>query len=432
MNNLSPTSPAFSPDATIELPDGGYLRCSAPYGQQQADTPRFLVILDTGIGDAVVVGLSIIDQIIANDPEAAGTIDVLCNELQAQIFAYDPRVNRIIQTNKIFYPGPHISQLLRGITLDALATHVVQLLKQRHYEAIFPSVFAPGLFFRLHSRFTYPYLPELARDFFALRRLEEAPISQVARKMVNHYFRKLPTPRTLNHVILLYLKSEHLQKAIRTVSSLKEQATVTSQHCKVLLVAPDTASVVTRPPVTLLAAALSDALERISDLIVCIFPSYTDTACAGRLYNMLSPHFTGRVFLLPITPKVGLLEAAALIDQSDVFLSGDTGLMHIAATRKILTEDDDKHFVPGNKTEVIALFGGTNPGYFGDSKRTIIVGKGRKEQRAFKPGISKESYNPKGRDLFDHVSPQQISDAICRCVELRQTQGINSTGEKTQ
>jgi ADP-heptose:LPS heptosyltransferase len=432
LNNLSPTSPGFRPEATIELSDAGYLRCSAPYGQQQADTPRFLVILDTGIGDAVVVGLSVIDQIIANDPKAAGTIDVLCNELQAQIFAYDPRVNLIIQTNKVFYPGPHIFQLLRGITLDALATNVVQLLKQRHYEAIFPSVFAPGLLLRLHSHFTYPYFQEVARDLFALRRLEDAPISQFVRKMVNHYFRQLPPPSTLNHVILLYLKSEHLQKAIRIISNLKEQANVTSQQCKVLLVAPDTGSVVTRPPVTLLAAALSDALERVSGLIVCIFPGYTDTACAGSLYNMLSPHFTGRVFLLPTTPKIGLLETAALIDRSDVFLSGDTGLMHIAAARKILTEDDDKHFVPDNKTEIIALFGGTNPGYFGHSKRTIIVGKGRKEQRAFKPGISKDSYNPKGRDLFDHVSPQQISDTICRCVELRQAKSINSTGEKTQ
>ena len=406
---LSPTSTGPLRDTSSGHPDHEYLRCSVPYGQKRADTPRFLVILDTGIGDAVVVGLSVIDQIIRSDPRAAGTIDVLCNELQAQIFAYDRRLNRIIQTSSVFYPGPRFSQALRGITLDAQGAHVVQFLKQRRYEALFPSVFAPGLFFRLHAHLTYPSLTELARAFIALRKLEDAPISQIARKMVNDYF---ASQDALNQEIPLYLSARHIQRALSILSRLKEYAAAAPQQCRLLLVAPDTASVVTRPPVSLLARALSYALQSASNLVTGILPGYTDTMCAGNLFDMLSPCFPGRVFLLPGTPKPGLLEIAALIDLSDIFLSGDTGLMHLAVARKVLFEEDEQYTVPGYKTEIIALFGGTNPGYFGHSERTIIIGKGRKEQRAFKPGISKESYNPKGRDLFDHITPQQVSDAI--------------------
>ncbi len=409
---LSPTSTGPLRDIAPGPPDDEYLRCSAPYGQKQADTPRFLVILDTGIGDAVVVGLSVIDQIIKNDPGAAGTIDVLCNELQAQIFAYDQRVNRIIQTSSIFYPGPRFSQVLRGITLDAQAAHVVQFLKQRRYEALFPSVFAPGLFFRLHAHLTYPSMTELARAFFALRRLEDAPISQIARKMVIDYFGQALSQDALNQEIPLYLRAEHIQKAMGILSRLIEYTAAAPQQCKVLLVAPDTTSVVTRPPISLLARALSYALQSTSNLVIGILPGYTDTTCAGNLFDTLSPCFPERVFLLPGAPKPGLLEIAALIDLSDIFLSGDTGLMHLAVTRKVLSEEDKQYTVAGRKTEIIALFGGTNPGYFGHSKRTIIIGKGRKEQRAFKPGISKESYDPKGRDLFDHIAPQQVVDAI--------------------
>ena len=57
---------------------------------------RFLVMMAMGIGDAVAVGLSAIDQIIKNEPETSGKIDVACNDLQADIFRFDPRIHTII------------------------------------------------------------------------------------------------------------------------------------------------------------------------------------------------------------------------------------------------------------------------------------------------------------------------------------------------
>src|SRR5262249_2897682 len=35
-----------------------------------------------------------------------------------------------------------------------------------------------------------------------------------------------------------------------------------------------------------------------------------------------------------------------------------------------------------------------------------------KEQMAFRPGIAKEAYNPKGRDLFDHILAEEVSETI--------------------
>lgn len=50
---------------------------------------RFLILMPMGIGDAVAMGLSAIDQIVKNDPVAYGKIDVACNHLQAtSIFPY--------------------------------------------------------------------------------------------------------------------------------------------------------------------------------------------------------------------------------------------------------------------------------------------------------------------------------------------------------
>lgn len=384
----------------------------ACFHQAKPDTPRFLITLDVGIGDAIAIGLSAIDQIIEHDPPAVGTIDVLCNELQAQIFEHDPRINRIITTGKVFFPGTHMTQWLRGITLDAEGTRVISLLRQRHYEAIFPSIVAPGLYFRLHAHIMYPRLSEMVRNFFAFRSQDTIHVSTVARQMVNHYFGQTTPARSQTRDTFLYVSSQHVQKAMKTVAILKKEATVENGACKVLVVAPDTASVVTRPPLDLLVTALSTALAASPNLIVYILPGYTDTTRSPSLHTHLEQNFARRVFLMAAEPKRHLLELAALLDQADLFVTGDTGVMHLAAAQKTLRVGDNTFFAPKNAVKIIALFGGTNPGYFGYCSRSTIVGRGRKEQRALRPGFSKESYSVRGRDLFDHISSKQVVDAI--------------------
>lgn len=389
--------------------------CYTPAHQEKkSDTPRFLVTLDVGIGDAVAVGLSAIDQIVENDSFASGAIDVLCNQRQAQIFERDPRINQIIETSEVFFPGMHITEWLRGIILKPEASHVAHFLRQRHYEAVFPSIIAPGLYARLHARMMCPSVSAMAKNVLALHCHTDIHVSTIVRQMVNHYFRK-STSRTslaLEHLIPLYTASRYIQKARYTMASLKKEASFKEQSCTVVMVAPDTASAVTRPPIDLLAVALSEALITCPHLLVVILPSYTETSRSSDLLKALSQNYAQRVFLLPAEPVMHILETVALIDQSDVFITGDTGVMHLAAAHKQLGEGDDRRFSPGNSVKIIALFGGTNPGYYGYSKRSIILGRGRKEQHAFRPGFSKESYNPRGRNLFDHISPHHIADAI--------------------
>ncbi len=315
-----------------------YLRCYTPCKQEKPDTPRFLITLDVGIGDAVVVGLSAVDQIIKHDPCAAGTIDVLCNSTQAQVFAYDPRINRVIETSKVFFPGAHITQWLRGIALDPEAADVACLLRQRHYEAIFPSIVAPGLYFRLHSRVMYPHPIAMARHFLALRRHACIHVSTVVKGMVNHYFRKTTATVSGEKGIPLYLSAKHVQKARRMLATLRAEAAMEEEDGKVLVIAPDTGSAVTKPPIELLIAALSSVLAARPHLLVYILPSYTETARSFHLLNTLGEHHPHRVFLMPAEPRTHLLEIAALIDQADIFVTGDTGVMHLAAAHKQLRE----------------------------------------------------------------------------------------------
>ena len=74
------------------------------YTNDGPDTPRYLITIDKGIGDAIAIGLSAVEQIIENDAGAYGAID---------IFHCDPRINRIIQTPLTFYPSPQPTSWLK-------------------------------------------------------------------------------------------------------------------------------------------------------------------------------------------------------------------------------------------------------------------------------------------------------------------------------
>lgn len=378
------------------------------------DTPRYLVTLDKGIGDALVVGLSAIDQIIVNDSTASGKIDVLCSPRQSEIFRYDPRVNRIIETPLTFYPSPERSSWYKLLAPESKARELLHFLRGRQYEAVFPSTIAPALYIRLHAHLMLPDVLNLANDIFFAGLHEDRPLRYIVRRMVNRYFGRDAAESDLPESALLYLSEQEMQKAEAVVKTYKRQANLMGERCRVLVVAPDSATPVSRPPTKLLAASLSQALARCPALLACILPSYTDTAAAGHLSQALWP-FEGRVFEMPAEPGMTLLETAALLDYSDICLTGDTGIMHLAASEKRIRPLDDTSYTRENATSIIALFGGTNPGFYGYRRRSIILGDGRKEQHSFRPGFSKEAYDPKGRDFFDHISPQEVSEAICRC-----------------
>ncbi len=384
----------------------------SPHWIKGANNPLYLVTMYKGIGDAVLVGLSFIDQIIKEDPQAFGRIDVLCNSIQAELFEHDPRVNRIILTDNSFFSPSEMTMWLNGIRLDTKTASLIHFLQDRHYAAVFAFMFAPGFYMRLRSTIIYPNLLQLGKDFLYLSRQVEVPMSKITRRMVSDYFGNKRSIADISSEILLYMNSDQVKHAKAIVRNIKERSNVRSEAGKLMVVATDTASEITRPPVDLLATSIVEALRNSRDLIVCILQGYTDASAAQNLFEILTTEFEGRIFLVPAKPEAKLLDVAAFIDQSDMFITGDTGLMHLAAATKKLREEDDTTHYPNNSVKIIVLFGGTNPSFYGYSQRTIIIGKGRKEQMAFIPGIAKESYDPKGKDLFDHISPHQLTEAI--------------------
>lgn len=383
---------------------------------ENEDSGRFLVMMAMGIGDAVAVGLSAIDQIIKNEPETKGKIDVVCNDLQADIFRYDPRIHTIICIDESFFPALDLSSFDKGIVLKPEANKLIHVLRDRHYEGIFPGNTTPIFYSRLQAPIMQMGVLNLFKDYWSLRTLNDMPVSYITRRTINAFFgNRLPEP-AIDEEIPLYITAQHIQKAITVIETQDGQTNDSGKHCQLVIVAPDTSSEITRPPTELLARGIADALRKKQHFAVYILPGYTEREAASNLYEALITDFSGRIFMIPHEPPLSVLETTALIDQAEIFITGDTGTMHLAVAVKKL-EEKDCAYSPRNSRKVIALFGGTNPGLHGYSKQTIILGRGRKEQSTIVPGIFKEAYSGKEHNFFDHIAPHDLTDAIISQLE---------------
>jgi hypothetical protein len=252
-------------------------------------SPRFLLVLPIGIGDAVAVGSSVADQIIRNAQEAYGNIDVLGNDIQAEIFQHDPRIHRIIRVHPTLLPTLDTRTWKKAFLPESRATALLHFLRKRHYTAVYPGLIMPGVYARLRTQVMRPNYLAFAKDFMALRSLANVHISIAARKIVNAYFGdRLPCPSS-DEEIPLYLSAADMHKARIVLQRLKKMSCIPEAYSRVLVVAPDSSSFVTRPPTTLLPAGIAGALRSDPSLLVCILQGYTDKASSERLLTAVSP-----------------------------------------------------------------------------------------------------------------------------------------------
>lgn len=381
---------------------------------QKGEAPHLLLAMPWGVGDTISVGLSAVDQITRNDPEGRIKIEVLCNPAQAELLAHDPRIYRIIQADSSLFPTNEEGSWKRGIFLPPATTKLAKFLRAQHYAAVMPFEFSPTFFYRLHTPIIFLSLREVRQLLSVLHRRQEVSMQTFIREIINNYFgKKLPRPAG-DEAIPLYICREHIHRAMHEMERIKGQTSVPGERAKVLLVAPDTSSVITRPPTALLVEGIAGALKQDDNLLAILLPSYTDRGATRRLMRALAPGFPGRVVAMPGEPKMPLPELAAFIDQCDILVTGDTSVMHLAVATKKLCDATgaDDECAPRNAIKIIVLYGGTHPGLYGYRKRTIKLGKWRKEQHAIAPGMAKEIYKPKGKNLFDHIAPGELTDAI--------------------
>ena len=250
----------------------------------------------------------------------------------------------------------------------------------------------------------------LVNDYLSLRRMEDAPLSREVRRTVNRYFgNRLPDPK-IGEPIDLYIPSHKINEAQERMRRLVKESKVNIDAARLIMIATDTTSAFTRPPTALLVGGISTVVNNDHNIVVCILPSYS-TDLSPDLFTALQGH-RPRVHLIDKEDARSLFYTTALIDQAEVFITPDTGVMHLAAARKVLV-DKLSCYHARNSTKIIALFGATNPGLFGYSRQTTILGRGRREQKSIQPGLYKNAMTPKpGVNYFSHISDETVQNAL--------------------
>lgn len=375
--------------------------------QKDTDTKQslYLVTMPIGIGD-ITYALAALEQIVKNDPSANGKIDVVCTNAQTEFFKIDPRVNRII----INQPNADQTLLTKIFIGEQSQQNLLKDLKKNNYKAIFPGNAAMLFDLRIGRQLMLPNINLMLQSYLALRKLKDVPVRVIVKKIINLYFAENHLEYDIDDRVDLYISEETLMKAAYQIQKIKEIAQTNPSMNRIIIVSKDTTSSFTRPPTELLNSAISKTLEQDPNLIVYILPSFTDAGASSRLYSKLA-HYGKRVQLMSPNRENSLLYVTALIDQADLLITPDTGIMHLAAARKIVVEKTAQIYAK-NSLPIIALFGATNPGLYGYAQRSTIIGRGRKEQTKLQPGFYKNACTPKNINYFSHIDAEELQKKI--------------------
>lgn len=120
----------------------------------------------------------------------------------------------------------------------------------------------------------------------------------------------------------------------------------------IIMLNPDAASPFTRVPDEILAGLL--ALIVRLDAAILVGAGHTEAGIGERIVATLPSSLRSRARLVPA--RLSLEAYTALIDRCDVFVTADTGPMHLAAARR-LSRSGRHRF--RNRTAVLSIFGAT-------------------------------------------------------------------------
>lgn len=122
---------------------------------------------------------------------------------------------------------------------------------------------------------------------------------------------------------------------------------------------PDTSSRYTLIPLPLQRRLLEGILS-IKDVAVLLNRGFTFTGIEKRLIKHVPEVLKRRIVLIPEDVPIDVY--ASLTDHSDLFVSGDTAPLHIAAARKVVVDSGDGF---RNATAVVGVFGATDARIYG-------------------------------------------------------------------
>jgi hypothetical protein len=124
------------------------------------------------------------------------------------------------------------------------------------------------------------------------------------------------------------------------------------------MINPDASAKFTRIPFDIQLSLLNKFVDL--NLTVLLGSGHVEKLIENRLINSLPVEKREKIIIVPASMKLD--SYSALVDFSDIYISGDTGPLHLAAARKYSRTTGESL---KNKTAIFSVFGATPPRIYG-------------------------------------------------------------------
>ena len=151
----------------------------------------------------------------------------------------------------------------------------------------------------------------------------------------------------------IYLSDE----AITIAEAFLSKYNITDKS-QIVMINPDASAKFTRIPFDIQLSLLNKFVDL--NLTVLLGSGHVEKLIENRLINSLPVEKREKIIIVPASMKLD--SYSALVDFSDIYISGDTGPLHLAAARKYSRTTGESL---KNKTAIFSVFGATPPRIYG-------------------------------------------------------------------
>ena len=310
---------------------------------------RVLIIPDINIGDAMI-GQSFIAPLKNAFPDIE--ISYIYQRKASPLVCTNPNIDEHFPLfRNIGYPSDkdfaNLQNLLKGFHFD-LIFNLNPYFTSKHFR----SASAPVIYStRLVSNIIRNYTSHDSEAHISLQMSEFA--KELIETLVSNSASGGKKQQDFHHNCFYTTQSPFL-KAQRILKKLN----IRSDSKKVFL-NPDTSCAYTRIPLGTQKELLRGILAnpKVQVLLNC---GFTFQGIEKELLREISSSMRKRITIIPKDTPIDVY--AALTDHSDVFVTGDTAPLHIAAAKKIIV-DSELSF--RNSTAVVGIFGATSSKIYG-------------------------------------------------------------------
>jgi len=310
---------------------------------------KVLVIPDINIGDAMI-GQSFIAPMKKAFPDIE--ISYIYQKSASPLVCTNPDIDEHFPLfRSIGYPSDkdfaNLRNLLKGFRFD-LIFNLNPYFTSKHFRAAHsPVIYSSRLISNIIRNYTSS--DSGAHISLQMSKFAEELIEALISNPVNGGQKQQDF-----HHICFYTAQSPLLKAQRILKKLN----IRSDSKKVFL-NPDTSCAYTRIPLGIQKELLKGILAN-PEIQVLLNCGFTFQGIEKELLQAIPSSCSKRIAVIPRYTPIDVY--AALTDHSDVFITGDTAPLHIAAAKKIIVDSDLSY---RNSTAVVGIFGATSSKIYG-------------------------------------------------------------------